>query len=90
VRRRALHLGGPAIKGPSGRLKHDVRRVWECPACGRREHTGGEVVTRLCACQSEADPPRTIWMRLLEQPPQSEGARARRIEPEPPAEEPSP
>ena len=28
--------GGLPIKGPGHRLKFDVRRVWECPACRRR------------------------------------------------------
>jgi hypothetical protein len=61
------------MKGPSGRLKFDVRRVWECPACGRRERTSGRVVTRTCFCQSAADPPRDVWMRLVEQQPRAEG-----------------
>jgi len=54
------------MKGPGGRLKHDVRRVWECPICGRREHTGGQVVNRLCPCHPDTDPPRLFWMRLVE------------------------
>jgi hypothetical protein len=57
------------VKGPSGRLKHDVRRVWECPICGRRERTGGEVVNRACPCHPDTDPPRTVWMRLVEERP---------------------
>ncbi|MCI0458286.1 MAG: hypothetical protein L0Z62_15080 [Gemmataceae bacterium] len=43
-----------------------MRRLWECPACGRRERTGGSVVNRLCLCGERADPPRQVWMRLLE------------------------
>jgi hypothetical protein len=60
------------MKGPRGRLKHDVRRVWECPACGKRERTGGQVVTRLCPCQADAAPPRQTWMRLVEERPRGE------------------
>jgi hypothetical protein len=55
-----------AVKGPSGRLKHDVRRVWECPICGRHERTGGQVVNRACPCHPDTDPPRIVWMRLVE------------------------
>jgi hypothetical protein len=57
------------MKGPSGRLKYDVRRVWECPICGRRERTGGQVVNRLCPCHPDNDPPRLVWMRLVEDGP---------------------
>jgi hypothetical protein len=60
--------GGRAIKGPKGRFKHDVRRVWQCPACGRRAWTGGNVVNRLCPCGAGEDPPRPTWMRLVEEP----------------------
>jgi hypothetical protein len=60
------------MKGPKGRMKHDVRRVWECPACGKRERTGGQVVNRLCPCQLGADPPRQSWMRLVEERPGGE------------------
>jgi hypothetical protein len=58
--------GNRAIKGPSGRLKHDVRRVWECRVCGRRDRTGGQVVNRVCPCPHDLDPPRVVWMRLVE------------------------
>jgi hypothetical protein len=39
----------------------DVRRVWECPACGRRIKRQGDVVTYQCHCK---EPP--VWMRLVE------------------------
>ena len=55
------------MKGPSGRLKFDVRRVWECPECRRREWTGGDVVNRPCDCRAKSDPPRRIWMKLIEE-----------------------
>lgn len=67
------------MKGPGGRLKFDVRRVWECPACRRREKTGGHVVNRRCDCLAKADPPRQTWMTLLEESPRR---------PSPPAENP--
>lgn len=63
------------MKGPGGRLRFDIRRLWECPACHRRELTPGDVVTRPCACSAKNDPPRQNWMRLIEQKP---------LRPEPP------
>ncbi len=54
------------MKGPGGRLKFDIRRVWECPVCHRRELADGHVVNVLCPCGSKADPPRQIWMKLIE------------------------
>jgi hypothetical protein len=56
------------MKGPHARTKHDVRRVWECPACARRLLTGGQVVNLSCDCQATADPPRRTAMRLVEPP----------------------
>jgi hypothetical protein len=64
ARPRARLPTGEAMKGPAGRLKFDLRRLWECPACGRQERTGGEAVFRLCPCQSNEATPR--WMRLVE------------------------
>lgn len=54
------------MKGPGGRLRFDIRRVWECPACHRRELTPGDVVYRLCTCSVKSDPPRQNWMKLIE------------------------
>ena len=54
------------MKGPYERLKYDLRRVWECPQCGHKERTGGEVTTRCCACQHDKRPAERVWMRLLE------------------------
>ncbi len=48
------------MKGPGHRAKFDVRRQWLCPACGRRERTGGHVVNRTCPCRTA--------MRLVEEP----------------------
>jgi hypothetical protein len=42
------------MKGPYERLKYDLRRLWECPKCRRRERTEGTVTFRFCACQSQA------------------------------------
>ncbi|HYT92514.1 MAG TPA: hypothetical protein VEL76_27610 [Gemmataceae bacterium] len=56
------------MKGPSGRLRHDVRRVWQCPACGSEERTGGAVVNLACPCGERCDPPRRVWMRLRDEP----------------------
>ena len=57
------------MKGPGGRLRFDIRRVWECPVCHRRELTSGDVVTRLCTCSAKSDPPRQNWMKLIESKP---------------------
>jgi hypothetical protein len=50
-------------------LKHDVRRVWECPLCRRRAHSGGQVVTLRCGCLAGAGPDGQPWMRLVEEAP---------------------
>jgi hypothetical protein len=57
-----------AIKGPRGKSKFDIRRLWECPICHRRELTPGSVVNRVCICVANQDPPRQTWMRLIEEP----------------------
>ena len=49
------------VKGPGLRVELDVRRLWECPQCGRRQKTGGDVVTVRCGCT-----PQGIQMRLIE------------------------
>jgi hypothetical protein len=62
------------MKGPGNRVRHDVRRVWQCPACGRREKTGGQVVCLRCNCGTAGtatDPP---WMQLIEDRPAKPGA----------------
>jgi hypothetical protein len=53
------------MKGPGERLKHDFRRVWECPVCHRRERTGGDVTFLLCICQRKASPAERVWMKLV-------------------------
>ncbi|MCI0640027.1 MAG: hypothetical protein L0Y72_07740 [Gemmataceae bacterium] len=51
------------MKGPRSRWKHDVRRVWECPACGKRVYSGGQVTHRVCSCALD----HTTSMRLVEE-----------------------
>jgi hypothetical protein len=59
-----------AIKGPGHRAKFDVRRVWECPACGRRVRTGGHIVNLRCDCRAAGGAGPAVWMKLVEGPPQ--------------------
>lgn len=54
------------MKGPYERLKYDMRRVWECPDCHRRERTGGEITYRWCRCQEKKPPQEQTPMRLIE------------------------
>jgi hypothetical protein len=56
------------MKGPRGRSRYTVERVWLCPLCQRQERTAGDVVARRCTC-SGSDPMRPNWMRLLEDAP---------------------
>jgi hypothetical protein len=58
------------LKGPSHK-KYRVGRIWECPACGRREQTSGQIVNLRCNCQTSADPERPVWMRLVEEFPKA-------------------
>jgi hypothetical protein len=53
------------MKGPAGRLRLDVRRVWLCPVCQRTERTGGHIVQLRCDCLASNDPPRQTWMTLV-------------------------
>lgn len=51
-----------AMKGPGFRLGLDVRRIWECPACGRCLKRPGDVTQVDCDCRPEAP----VAMRLVE------------------------
>jgi hypothetical protein len=62
------------MKGPGNRNRHDVRRLWQCPACGRREKTGGQVVCLRCTCVAAGQLPGGPWMRLVEDRPAKPGA----------------
>lgn len=57
------------MKGPFERLKYDLRRVWECPACRHRERSGGDRTSCWCSCQ-EAQGGAPVGMHLI-----SEGGR---------------
>ncbi|MDQ3333136.1 MAG: hypothetical protein M3552_21225, partial [Planctomycetota bacterium] len=50
------------MKGPGFRVDLDVRRVWECPACGRRLKMQGDVTNMSCDCRGAG----SENMRLVE------------------------
>jgi hypothetical protein len=54
------------MKGPNERLKYDLRRLWECPVCKRRERTAGTVTYRHCQCQMKQIDGKPVVMKLLE------------------------
>jgi hypothetical protein len=54
------------MKGPYERLKYDLRRLWECPQCHRRERLEGTVTYFLCACEVK-NGGQPIPMKLLEE-----------------------
>ena len=54
------------MKGPSERLKYDLRRVWECPVCKRRERTAGTVTFRHCQCRMKQVDGQPVVMKLVE------------------------
>ena len=56
------------MKGPSGKLKFDVRRLWECPVCKKPKWTTGRVVQVASSCCPASDGT-TNWMRLVEETP---------------------
>lgn len=49
------------MKGPGLRVELDVRRIWECPACGRCDRFLGDVVSAQCSCRDGG-----VNMRLIE------------------------
>ena len=53
------------MKGPYERLKHDLRRLWECPACKRHERTDGTVTSRLCPCGTKHGGGQPVVMKLI-------------------------
>jgi hypothetical protein len=59
-----------AIKGPGLRLDLDVRRVWQCPQCGRERKAGGEVTALRCRCTADG-----VLMRLVHEPRSGRGNR---------------
>lgn len=54
------------MRGPYERLKYDLRRIWECPVCKRRERTAGTVTYRHCQCQMKQVDGRPVVMKLVE------------------------
>jgi hypothetical protein len=54
------------MKGPYERLKYDLRRLWECPACNRRERTSGSVTFRHCNCRMKQPDGQPVVMKLIE------------------------
>ncbi len=57
------------MKGPTNRLRHDVRRTWECPVCQRRLKSSGKIVNVVCECQAARSPQERTWMKLIEENP---------------------
>ena len=58
------------MKGPYERLKYDLRRLWECPACKRRERTSGAVTFRFCLCGEKQEGGQPVVMQLIADGPQ--------------------
>ncbi len=54
------------MKGPYERLKYDLRRLWECPVCKRRERTAGSIAFRHCTCQMKQLDGKPVVMKLIE------------------------
>jgi hypothetical protein len=54
------------MRGPYERLKYDLRRLWECPVCKRRERTPGSVTFNHCLCQIQQLEGRPVVMTLVE------------------------
>ena len=53
------------MKGPYARLKYDLRRIWECPACGRQLRTGGVATAMVCPCQADKPLTTQLTMKLV-------------------------
>jgi len=53
------------MKGPYERLKYDLRRLWECPACKRRERTAGSITFRHCTCRLKQLDGKPVVMQLV-------------------------
>ena len=46
-------------------MKFELRRLWECPACQRRERVPGSVTSRLCMCQMKHAEGKPVVMKLV-------------------------
>lgn len=54
------------MKGPQERLKYDLRRLWECPVCKRRERVAASQTFRFCQCQLKQADGKPVVMKLLQ------------------------
>lgn len=54
------------MKGPQERLKYDLRRLWECPTCKRRERVAASQTFRFCNCQLKQTDSRPVVMKLIQ------------------------
>ena len=59
----SLLLRSSIIKGPGFRNDLDVRRVWQCPACGLTQRLMQDVTSARCGCVRDGVP-----MKLAEEP----------------------
>jgi hypothetical protein len=50
------------MKGPGFRYDVDIRRVWECPACGQRLRYLGNITSRRCHCDAAGH-----WMQIVDE-----------------------
>jgi hypothetical protein len=63
------------MRGPYERLKYDLRRLWECPLCKRRERTAGSVTFMHCLCRTQQPEGLPVVMKLVEDGVQRVGPR---------------
>ena len=54
------------MKGPHERLKYDLRRLWECPVCKRRERVAASQTFRFCNCQLKQADGKLVVMKLIQ------------------------
>lgn len=52
------------MRGPFERLKYDLRRIWECPACGHKVRTDGSATSQFCRCGKPNTNP-AVAMKLV-------------------------
>lgn len=51
------------MKGPGHRYDIDIRRLWECPECGKQIRLPANIAHRQCTCHEKK-----TWMRLVPNP----------------------
>lgn len=49
------------MRGPGYRYDIDIRRLWECPACGKQMRLPGHLTYKWCRCRDEP-----VFMKLLD------------------------